>query len=1105
MKYVNLITEKIWSKLPLRTALVLPFLIQIVGAVGLVGYLSYRSGQSVVNQLVIRLSQEASEQIENHIYSQLDRPITVLDVILSSIANNELDPTDFTQLRCSFYEKVRQPELVNHLGFGDVNGDTVSVEWGEREDESRILVAKIRDQFTRPERVSYELGPDCKLATQLERSPYDARIRPWYQAAVLAGERTWSPIYYLPGENEIEFSASAPVYDPDNRLIGVLHSEVTLDAITEFLSELEISTSGQAMIISSSGALVASTSEEPTVQAEGLLQRPNIVDSKMPIVRSTAQHLLKEFGRFSQIRQQEQFIFKLNGQREIVHVTPLKEQYGLNWLIIVVIPESDFMGEINLNLRRSALLCLATLFSAILAGLLTTRWVIRPIETLNRAAKAVATGKFGYRVEIDRADELGKLGESFNSMAQQLQTSFINLKSVNENLEAQSRLAEVESEVGLSLTRGQNLDEILQHHTESMVIYLNAYCAEIWLLNSNNNCLELRSISGMQPQQQEESCYLPAYYSGISSIFTTQETYITNDLVNDQRINCCGWATQHNVAAFAGYPLTLENQQIGLMTLFTQEPLSEARVKGLELLANTVALAINHKVSEQLLAEYRKNLEQKVEERTAELMVAKEKAEVANQAKSTFIANMSHELRSPLNAILGFAQIMMRSPLLAGEDQENITIIARSGEHLLNLINQVLDLSKIEAGQVALTPQKIDLYQLIGDLEDLFIFKADEKGLELRFEIHSDTPQYIKIDALKLRQILINLLSNALKFTTEGSVIVRVQGQLLDPEKVELLFEVEDTGLGIAPEELHTLFDAFVQTQVGRDAQEGTGLGLSISQEFIQLMGGEITVRSQLGQGTSFKFNLPAEIVEEVTVENVQSKRRVIALQSHDFSHRILIVDDKPLNRQLLVKLLVPIGFELQEAANGQEAIDIWQQWEPHLVWMDVRMPVMDGYQATREIKATPKGQATPIIALTASIFEEERALVLSAGCNDFMRKPFREAEIFDMISKHLGVQYIYEDLTEDSIKNLTENKQSKTVNRFSKTLLKAQLKQLPLEWQEDLEQAICKADTELMDQALQQIKTRDLALASALKADLDNFEYNRILELIRESKQQEL
>ncbi|MCB9135940.1 MAG: PAS domain S-box protein [Anaerolineales bacterium] len=392
-----------------------------------------------------------------------------------------------------------------------------------------------------------------------------------------------------------------------------------------------------------------------------------------------------------------------------------------------------------------------------------------------------------------------------------------------------------------------------------------------------------------------------------------------------------------------------------------------------------------------------------------DLQNAKEAAEAANRAKSAFLANMSHELRTPLNAILGFSQLMARDPSLAPDQQENLQIIVRSGEHLLALINDILELSKIEAGRTILRENTFDLHSLLTDLEDMFHLRAANKGLHIILDQQEHLPHYILADEGKLRQVLINLIGNAVKFTVEGGVSVRARTTIMGEEH-HLRIEVEDTGPGIAPEELNSLFKAFVQTQAGIEVKEGTGLGLSISQQFVQLMGGSIRVESELGKGSIFSFDIPIQLASASDLIVEKPTRKVVGIEPGQPTYRLLVVEDREENRRLLVRLLRPFGFELREAVNGKEGIEVWEEWQPHLIWMDMRMPVMGGYEATQRIKGTLKGQGTVIIALTASAFEEDRAMILSAGCDDFISKPFREGEIFERLTHYLGVRFLYQD-----------------------------------------------------------------------------------------------
>ncbi|MGL5077859.1 MAG: ATP-binding protein, partial [Waterburya sp.] len=376
--------------------------------------------------------------------------------------------------------------------------------------------------------------------------------------------------------------------------------------------------------------------------------------------------------------------------------------------------------------------------------------------------------------------------------------------------------------------------------------------------------------------------------------------------------------------------------------------------------------------------------------------------------------------------------------------------------------------------KMTLYPTDFDLYGLLELIAEMLALRAESKGLKLEIERSEDLPRYINTDDKKLRQVLINLLGNAIKFTQEGSVTLKVSSVVshssLAESNVELktkdrgqrtiLFEIEDTGAGIAPSEIDTLFEAFTQTDTGRKSQEGTGLGLPISKKFIELMGGEITVSSQVGKGTIFKFNIQAQLSEGSLIQAQKPTRRVIGLEPNQQQYRILIVDDRFENRQLLLKILKPIGFAVKEATNGQEAVDIWQSWQPHLIWMDMRMAVMNGYEATQQIKSHLNGQATAIIALTASTLEEEKAVVLSAGCDDFVRKPFREEIIFDKMAQYLGVRYVYEQLNAE---NLSESEE------IAKLTAEA-LAVMSDDWLEALSEAAELINEQLITQLLAQV-----------------------------------
>jgi ABC-type amino acid transport substrate-binding protein/CheY-like chemotaxis protein/two-component sensor histidine kinase len=490
---------------------------------------------------------------------------------------------------------------------------------------------------------------------------------------------------------------------------------------------------------------------------------------------------------------------------------------------------------------------------------------------------------------------------------------------------------------------------------------------------------------------------------------------------------------------------------------------------------------------------------------------AEKAAEAANQAKSEFLANMSHELRTPLNAILGFAQIMERNTDLSSE-KESLKIIQRSGTHLLTLINQVLDLSKIEAGHITTEEQGFDLLHLLDELENMLSLKTDKQHLALEFDCTKEVPRHIRTDEVKLRQVLINLLSNAIKFTDEGSVKLRVslKGHR-DPESTRLRyvdpvtstrqtegscaiqFEIEDTGPGIAPEEMDHLFEAFGQTASGREAREGTGLGLLISHKFVQLMGGDMYVTSEVGQGTTFGFDIRAQVMDEADMIPESPTRHAIALEPGQPSYRILIVDDNPDNRQLLIKLLDPFGFDLREAGNGQEAIEIWELWQPHLIWMDMRMPVMDGYEATKIIRAQDSAISdAAIIAVTASVFEDQRVAVMSIGCDDIIIKPFKENEIIEMLKKHIDVKFVY---ASDEIPG-----EKADLGKDRLNLIPSDLSDLPDETVMKLMKSVAALEMDTTLNVIEEIREHDEPLADALKKLVEGYRFDKLQKLLDEA-----
>ena len=1020
---MNIRNQK-WS---LRVFIIISFIVVMTTAIGIISSFIFSSWRGSINDTITQLEDDISKDVLKEIERLVNIPLYSNEINHHIIQNGIVDMKDKKE-RDAFFAGVIQSssQEIYSFSYGLETGEY----YGARRNNNNDIEIYRSDANTNGHSLYYGVTKDlAEGAFVQDFGKFDARTRNWYKAAKENEKPIFSPLYRHFVKEDLVLSAAYPIYDQTDGFKGVIGTHITLSRLNKYLQDTLQDNRGMAYIVElSTGEVVGNSINKPNFKtlSDGSVQRIAIEEVANPSIADAYKKYKESAKNYDTVKDE--------GGKLYVKFAEYKKE-GLEWLIITAIPENIFTKEIKENITDALILLSVSVFLSILIYMKSTDVILEPISDLIKTTERFSKGDLSQRARISRYKEIGKLAESFNHMAAELH-SFIN------------SLEEKVSERTLEFEYANNA---LKKSKEKIQLLLDSTAEGIFGIDMNEKCTFINAsgfrLLGYESQDDligtniHEKIHYKCY-KGTQYVLETCQIFEAltkgEGVHSDDEVFWRADGTSFPVEYFS-YPQYVEGEIAGAVITFMD-------------------------ITE------RKQVQE-------ELIIAKEKAEAANIAKSQFLANMSHEIRTPMNGMIGFLQILKHTKL-SSDQQEFVEIIQTSADNLLTVINDILDISKVEAGKMELECIAFDIRLMIENTVILFDARAKGKGIELNMLVSPDLPQYVIGDPTKLRQVMGNLLNNAVKFTDEGEVLVEVSLVDESDEQIEILFKVRDTGIGMSIEEVNKIFKPFSQADPSSTRKYGgTGLGLAICKRLVNIMGGSIEVMSHKGEGTTFSVLMclgkskDIMMLESKELDQAKEDRAVIGDTGQEACYRkelkILLVEDDHINRKFVIELLKRNGLSCDIAMNGVEAIRNCNNKAYDIIFMDCQMPLMDGYEATRQIRLLEgDNRHTIIIAMTAHAMTGQKEKCLKAGMDDYLSKPIHVDQVISMLQKY--------EKTQDR-----EDPADKDMHHFTDTVrLLMRESGFDKEMCEELVGDFCEQAKELMKHVKEQVGEKNLTEA---------------------------